>query len=163
MLGLKNISYKYITQMSYLNQQNVFAVASDIYKLVKERYGLDVDGQYLDDIQLIMSKLWDKNKDKQLKSTQNQRQFFGALNRKTVELVAPGVFRNIEAGYLNKTQNNIYVGEQSEPQYQNPVDLFEKLKKEREMESGGSSAPLDEQKNIYSSNNSLARTGNSHL
>ncbi len=139
--------------MSYLNQQNVFAVASDIYKLVKERYGLDVDGQYLDDIQLIMSKLWDKNKDKQLKSTQNQRQFFGALNRKTVELVAPGVFRNIEAGYLNKTQNNIYVGEQREPQNQNPVDLFEKLKKEREMESGGSSAPLDEQKNIYSSNN----------
>jgi len=110
--------------MSYLNQQNVFAVASDIYKLVKERYGLDIEGQYLDDIQLIMSKLWDKNKDKQLKSTQSQRQFFGALNRKTVELVAPGVFRNIEAGYLNKTQNNIYVGE---PQNQNPVDLFEKL------------------------------------
>jgi hypothetical protein len=136
--------------MSYLNQQNVFAVASDIYKLVKERYGLDVEGQYLEDIQLIMSKLWDKNKDKQLKSTQNQRQFFAALNRKTVDLVAPGLFRNIEAGYLNKTQNNIYVGE---PQNQNPVDLFEKLKKEREMESGGSSAILDDQRNIYSSNN----------
>jgi hypothetical protein len=137
--------------MSYLNQQNVFAVASDIYKLVKERYGLDVEGQYLDDIQLIMTKLWDKNKDKQLKSTQNQRQFFGALNRKTVELVAPGVFRNIEAGYLNKTQNNIYVGE---PQNQNPVDLFEKLKKEREMESsGGAGAALEDQRNIYSSNN----------
>ena len=71
--------------MSYLNQQNVFTVASDIYKLVKERYGLDVEGQYLDDIQLIMSKLWDKNKDKQLKSTQSQQQFYGALNRKTVE------------------------------------------------------------------------------
>jgi len=140
--------------MSYLNQQNVFAVAGDIYKLVKERYGLDVEGQYLDDIQLIMTKLWDKNKDKQLKSTQNQRQFFGALNKKTVELVAPGVFRNIEAGYLNKTQNNIYVGEpQREPHNQNPVDLFEKLKKEREMESGGAGAPLDEQRNIYSSNN----------
>jgi hypothetical protein len=137
--------------MSYLNQQNVFAVASDIYKLVRERYGLNVEGQYLDDIQLIMSKLWDKNKNKELKSTQSQRQFFAALNRKTVELVAPGVFRNIEAGYLNKTQNNIYVGEQNEPQ--NPVDLFEKLKKEREMESGGSSAILDDQKNIYSSNN----------
>ena len=130
MFGLKNISYKYIAEMSYLNKQNVFAVASDIYKLVKERYGLDVEGQYLDDIQLIMSKLWDKNKDKQLKSTQSQRQFFGALNKKTVELVAPGVFRNIEAGYLNKTQNNIYVGEpQRDPQNQNPVDLFEKLKK----------------------------------
>jgi hypothetical protein len=141
--------------MSYLNQQNVFAVASDIYKLVKERYGLDVEGQYLDDIQLIMSKLWDKNKDKQLKSTQNQRQFFGALNRKTVELVAPGVFRNIEAGYLNKTQNNIYVGEpQRDPHNQNPVDLFEKLKKEREMESsGGAGAALEDQRNIYSSNN----------
>ena len=141
--------------MSYLNQQNVFAVASDIYKLVKDRYGLDVEGQYLDDIQLIMSKLWDKNKDKQLKSTQSQRQFFGALNKKTVELVVPGVFRNIEAGYLNKTQNNIYVGEpQREPQ--NPVDLFEKLKKEREMESGaagGAGFPLDDQRNIYSSNN----------
>jgi hypothetical protein len=139
--------------MSYLNQQNVFTVASDIYKLVKERYGLDVEGQYLDDIQVIMTKLWDKNKDKQLKSTQNQRQFYGALNKKTVELVAPGVFRNIEAGYLNKTQNNIYVGE---PQNQNPVDLFEKLKKEREMESvstGSASATLDEQRNIYSSNN----------
>jgi hypothetical protein len=137
--------------MSYLNQQNVFTVASDIYKLVKERYGLDVEGQYLDDIQLIMSKLWDKNKDKQLKSTQSQRQFFTALNKKTVELVVPGVFRNIEAGYLNKTQNNLYVGEQREPQ--NPVDLFEKLKKERELESGGASAPLEEQRNIYSSNN----------
>lgn len=136
--------------MSYLNQQNVFTVAGDIYKLVKERYGLDVEGQYLDDIQLIMTKLWDKNKDKQLKSTQNQRQFFGALNKKTVELVVPGVFRNIEAGYLNKTQNNIYVGD---PQTQNPVDLFEKLKKEREMESASISAPLDEQRNIYSSNN----------
>ena len=154
MFGLKNISYKYIAEMSYLNKQNVFAVASDIYKLVKERYGLDVEGQYLDDIQLIMSKLWDKNKDKQLKSTQSQRQFFGALNKKTVELVAPGVFRNIEAGYLNKTQNNIYVGEpQRDPQNQNPVDLFEKLKKERELESGGAGAPLDEQRNIYSSNN----------
>jgi len=141
--------------MSYLNQQNVFAVASDIYKLVKERYGLDVEGQYLDDIQLIMSKLWDKNKDKKLKSTQSQRQFFGALNRKTVELIAPGVFRNIEAGYLNKTQNNIYVGEpQREPQNQNPMDLFEKLKKEREMESsGGAGAALEDQRNIYSSNN----------
>ena len=139
--------------MSYLNKQNVFTVAGDIYKLVKERYGLDVEGQYLDDIQVIMTKLWDKNKDKQLKSTQNQRQFFGALNKKSVELVAPGVFRNIEAGYLNKTQNNIYVGE---PQNQNPVDLFEKLKKEREMESasaGSASAALDEQRNIYSSNN----------
>lgn len=141
--------------MSYLNQQNVFTVAGDIYKLVKERYGLDVEGQYLDDIQLIMTKLWDKNKDKQLKSTQNQRQFFGALNKKTVELVAPGVFRNIEAGYLNKTQNNIYVGEpQRDPHNQNPVDLFEKLKKEREMESsGGAGAALEEQRNIYSSNN----------
>jgi hypothetical protein len=141
--------------MSYLNQQNVFTVASDIYKLVKERYGLDVEGQYLDDIQLIMSKLWDKNKDKQLKSTQSQQQFYGALNRKTVELVAPGVFRNIEAGYLNKTQNNIYVGEpQRDPQNQNPVDLFEKLKKEREMESsGGAGAALEDQRNIYSSNN----------
>lgn len=141
--------------MSYLNQQNVFAVASDIYKLVKERYGLDVEGQYLDDIQLIMSKLWDKNKDKQLKSTQSHQQFYGALNRKTVELVAPGVFRNIEAGYLNKTQNNIYVGEpQRDPQNQNPVDLFEKLKKEREMESsGGAGAALEDQRNIYSSNN----------
>jgi len=137
--------------MSYLNQQNIFAVASDIYKLVKDRYGLDVEGQYLDDIQLIMSKLWDKNKDKQLKSTQSQRQFFGALNKKTVELVTPGVFRNIEAGYLNKTQNNIYVGE---PQSQNPMDLFEKLKKEREMESsGGAGAALEDQRNIYSSNN----------
>jgi hypothetical protein len=141
--------------MSYLNQQNVFTVASDIYKLVKERYGLDVEGQYLDDIQLIMSKLWDKNKDKQLKSTQSQQQFYVALNRKTVELVAPGVFRNIEAGYLNKTQNNIYVGEpQRDPQNQNPVDLFEKLKKEREMESsGGAGAALEDQRNIYSSNN----------
>jgi hypothetical protein len=137
--------------MSYLNKQNVFAVASDIYKLVKERYGLDIEGQYLDDIQLIMSKLWEKNKDKPLKSTQSQRQFYAALNRKTLELVAPGVFRNIEAGYLNKTQNNIYVGEQREPQ--NPVDLFEKLKKERELESGGASAPLEEQRNIYSNNN----------
>ena len=63
--------------MSYLNQQNVFAVASDIYKLVKERYGLDVEGQYLDDIQLIMSKLWDKNKDKQLKSTRVSANFLG--------------------------------------------------------------------------------------
>lgn len=141
--------------MSYLNQQNVFTVASDIYKLVKERYGLDVEGQYLDDIQLIMSKLWDKNKDKQLKSTQSQQQFYVALNRKTVELVAPGVFRNIEAGYLNKTQNNIYVGEpQRDSQNQNPVDLFEKLKKEREMESsGGAGAALEDQRNIYSSNN----------
>ena len=103
-----------------------------------------------------MSKLWEKNKDKQLKSSQSQRQFFGALNKKTVELVAPGVFRNIEAGYLNKTQNNIYVGEpQREPQ--NPMDLFEKLKKEREMESsgaaGGAGAALEDQRNIYSSNN----------
>jgi hypothetical protein len=137
--------------MSYLNQQNVFAVASDIYKLVKERYGLNVEGEYLDDIQLIMSKLWEKNKDKQLKSSQSQRQFFAALNKKTLELVVPGVFRNIEAGFLNKTQNNIYVGEQREPQ--NPVDLFEKLKKERELESGGASAPLEEQRNIYSNNN----------
>jgi hypothetical protein len=137
--------------MSYLNQQNVFAVASDIYKLVKDRYGLDIEGQYLDDIQLIMSKLWEKNKDKPLKSTQSQRQFYAALNRKTIELVAPGVFRNIEAGYLNKTQNNIFVGEQREPQ--NPVDLFEKLKKERELESSSSSAPLEDQRNIYSNNN----------
>jgi len=140
--------------MSYLNQQNVYAVASDIYKIVKERYGLDVEGQYLDDIQIIMSKLWDKNKDKQLKSTQNKRQFFVALNRKTIELVAPQVFRNIEAGFLNKTQNNIYVGDESQNQShdQNPIDLFEQLKRQRENETNYS-APLEEQKNMYSSNN----------
>jgi len=56
--------------MSYLNQENVFSVASTIYGEVKKRYGLNVEGYYLDDIQNVMSKLWEKNKDKPLKGNQ---------------------------------------------------------------------------------------------
>lgn len=180
--------------MSYLNRDNVFNVASTIYGEVKNRYGLNVEGKYLDDIQKVMGKLWEKNKVKEGKT--NPKNLHNALNKKAVELVMPMVFRNIEAGYLNKTQNNLYVGQ--EPEYvnaqnnyqhpqmaggddtrekfereqmqrqaamnqppvfdekskidNNPVDLFEKLRKEREQE-GSYSAPLKNQDNVYSSNN----------
>lgn len=161
--------------MSYLNRDNVFTVASTIYGEVKTRYGLNIEGKYLDDIQRVMGKLWDKNKVKQSKS--NPKSLHNALNKKAVELIMPMVFRNIEGGYLNKTQNNIYVGQ--EPEYINaqnnyqipqmsgkddtlrveqsrvesdPVDMFEKLKREREQE-GVYSSPLKEQSNVYSSNN----------
>ena len=133
--------------MSYLNQQNVFNVASQVYNEVQKRYGLNVEGHYLEDIQKVMGKLWERNKDKQLKSNQSPKVLYNALNRKTVELVLPQVFRNIEAGYLNKTQNNLYVGEpdygQAQGNFRPPAvtnqrddtqDLYEQEQKRRQMD-----------------------------
>ena len=50
--------------MAYLNQKNVFSVASAIYEEVQKQSGMNVEGYYLDDIQIVMQKLWEKNKDK---------------------------------------------------------------------------------------------------
>ena len=134
--------------MSYLNQENVYSVASVIYNSIKQQYGVNIEGYYLEDIQKVMGKLFEKNKDK---FSKNPRQVGQALNKKTVELVLPQVVRNIQEGSLNKTQNAIFKPED------NPMDAFERLKKERERESqtvNGSdispnySAPLQNQKNI---------------
>jgi hypothetical protein len=143
--------------MSYLNQENVYSVASVIYSNIKQQYGVNIEGYYLEDIQKVMGKLFEKNKEKFGK---NPRQVSQALNKKTVELVLPQVVRNIQEGSLNKTQNAIFKPED------NPMDAFERLKKEREREgqtvnvrnngaevSPNYSAPLQNQKNIYSGNN----------
>jgi len=151
--------------MSYLNQENVFSVAGAVYDEVQKRYNLNVEGYYLDDIQNVMHKLWEKNKDKS--RGKNPSSLFNALNRKTVEIVLPQVFRNIEAGYLNKTQNNMFDKmQQQQPEVKGHVqnsggsdrrvqidtsDAYERLRKEREQE--GNLAPaLQDQKNVYSSN-----------
>jgi hypothetical protein len=112
--------------MSYLNQENVYSVASVIYNSIKQQYGVNIEGYYLEDIQKVMGKLFEKNKDK---FSKNPRQVGQALNKKTVELVLPQVVRNIQEGALNKTQNAIFKPEE------NPMDAFERLKKERERES----------------------------
>ena len=145
--------------MSYINQENVYSVASVIYNNIKQQYGVNIEGYYLEDIQKVMGKLFEKNKDKFGK---NPRQVSQALNKKTVELVLPQVVRNIQEGALNKTQNAMFKSDD------NPVDAFERLKKEREREresetvnvrNNGAdmapnySAPLQNQKNIYSGNN----------
>lgn len=155
--------------MSYLNKENVFSVASQVYNEVQSRYNLDVEGHYLDDIQKVMTKLWEKNKSKQLKPNQSQKLFHQALNRKTVELVLPQVFRNIEGGYLNKTQNNIFVEpkyEEAHSNYKNPQMAnefkddtnarFEReaaMRRNEMMSEGNKSPPLENQKNMYSQEN----------
>jgi len=159
--------------MSYLNQDNVFSVASAIYNEVKRKYGMNVEGYYLEDIQSVMQKLWEKNKDKSLKQGQTMKHLHSALNKKSVEIILPQVFNNIEAGYLNKTQNNLFLTRddtreyaQAQQQYRPPQmtndgpekknvedtqDAFERLKKQRESE--GNYAPaLQDQRNVYSSN-----------
>ncbi len=143
--------------MSYLNQENVYSVACIIYNNIKQQYGVNIEGYYLEDIQKVMGKLFEKNKEK---FSKNPRQVSQALNKKTVELVLPQVVRNIQEGSLNKTQNAIFKPEE------NPMDAFERLKKEREREgqtlnvrNNGSdisqnyAPPLANQKNIYSGNN----------
>ena len=109
--------------MSYLNQNNIYSVASTIYNEVQKKYNINVEGYYLDDIQKVMHKLWEKNKNK----GRNPEQLHGALNRKTVELVLPQVFRNIDGGFLNKTQNSMFMDRaaqseiaQAHQNFQNP-------------------------------------------
>lgn len=160
--------------MSYLNQENVFAIASTIYSIAQRQYNVNIEGLYLEDIQKTMQKLWEKNMNKVAKSP---TALHDALNKKTIELVMPRVQRNIEAGFLNKTQNAMFADkpdygtpknksginllqEQQMRQVENsplskveqdPTAAFERLKKERESE--GNFAPaLQDQKNIYSSN-----------
>lgn len=111
--------------MSYLNQENVFSVASTIYGEVKKRYGLNVEGYYLDDIQNVMSKLWEKNKDKPLKGNQTFKNLQNALNKKSVELILPQVINNIEAGYLNKTQNSLFLNQDDTRQYAQAQQQFQ--------------------------------------
>lgn len=65
--------------MSYLNQENVYSVASVIYSNIKQQYGVNIEGYYLEDIQKVMGKLFEKNKDKFGK---NPRQVSQALNKK---------------------------------------------------------------------------------
>ena len=134
--------------MSYLNQENVYSVASVIYNNIKQQYGVNIEGYYLEDIQKVMGKLFEKNKDK---FDKNPKQVSQALNKKTIELILPQVVRNIQEGALNKTQNAMFKPEE------NPMDAFERLKKEREREGANMtqnySAPLQNQKNIYSGNN----------
>lgn len=110
--------------MEYLNQQNVYAVASAVYKEVEKKYGINIEGYYLDDIQKVMQKLYEKNSEK---ARINPRSVYNALNKKTVEMVLPQVFRNIEAGASNKTQNSMFKDksardyqQQQQQQYQIP-------------------------------------------
>ena len=172
--------------MSYLNQENVFSVASVVYGEVQKKYGINVEGYYLDDIQKVMHKLYEKNKNKM---TNNPVSLYNALNKKTIEIVIPQVFRNIEGGYLNKTNNNAFIDNgareesrktgiphlqeqqmrqvESSPLNRVEVDTndaFERLKKERERE--GNYAPVvPDQKNIYSKNSYQNRqpTYDNHL
>jgi len=92
--------------MSYLNKDNIFQVASAVYNQVEKSYGINVEGNYLDDIQKVMGKLWDKNKDKA--TGRNNAKLYDQLNRKTFELVMPQVINNINAGMANKTQNSLF-------------------------------------------------------
>ena len=52
---------------NYLSQKNIFGVADTIYKYVNKKYDINVQGYYLEDIQKLMGKLWEKNKNKKLK------------------------------------------------------------------------------------------------
>ena len=40
--------------MSYLNQENVYSVASVIYNNIKQQYGVNIEGYYLEDIQKVI-------------------------------------------------------------------------------------------------------------
>ena len=121
--------------MSYLNQENVYSIASIIYSNIQRQYGINIEGYYLEDIQKVMGKLFEKNKDK---FNKNPKQVIQALNKKTVELILPQVIRNIQEGSLNQTQNVLFNPADSveklkkERESLNPIDSFEKLKKERE-------------------------------
>ena len=115
--------------MSYLNQENVYLIASIIYSNIQRQYGINIEGYYLEDIQKVMGKLFEKNKDK---FNKNPKQVVQALNKKTVELILPQVIRNIQEGSLNQTQNVLFNPADSVEKI-NPVDSFEKIKKEREV------------------------------
>lgn len=66
---------------NFLSQQNIFNVASLIYQNVNQNYNINIEGQYLEDIQKVMIKLWEKNKDKKIKPNQ-EKSYVKALNKK---------------------------------------------------------------------------------
>ena len=182
---------------NFLSQQNIFNVAQTIYQNVNSNYNVNIEGLYLEDIQKVMIKLWEKNKDKKLKPGQ-EKAYIKALNKKTIELVLPQVYNNIQAGYLNKTNNEMFYNDDyhqatdnySTPQntnqgrqdvnqkfdeiaqqrqnemrkpdppnfkdksqrFEDPNDAFERLRKEREMNSQHSPV-VKEQNNLYSKDN----------
>ena len=130
---------------NYLSQKNVFGVADTIYKYVNETYDINVQGYYLEDIQKVMKKLWEKNKNKKLKKNQNVGDLYNALNKKVVELLIPQVKSSIEGGYLNQKNNIMFSPknnyEYAHGSYQHPQstnsegnveDAFQKMQMERD-------------------------------
>ena len=131
---------------NYLSQENIFGVADTIYKYVNKTYDINVQGYYLEDIQKLMGKLWEKNKNKKLKRNQNIKDLHSALNKKVVELLIPQVKSTIEGGYLNQKNNIMFSPknnyEYAHDSYQPPQstnssssnidDAFQKIQMERD-------------------------------
>ena len=89
----------------FLSRDNIFSNADKIYSEINKKYRINITGLYLENIQKVMHDLWNKNKNKKLKSNQTPERFVKALNKKTFELVMPQVINSIESGYLNYSNN----------------------------------------------------------
>ena len=93
----------------FLSKENIFGIASIVYKHVQNKYNINVEGQYLNDIQKVMNNIWSSNKNKKLKKGQSQDKFFMALNKKTLEIILPQITNSIEGGVFSHNNNSIFL------------------------------------------------------
>ena len=94
---------------SYLSKENIFDVSGKIYSKINDEFNVNIEGSYLENIQKVMNGLWRKNKDKTLKKGQTQEKLVKALNKKTLELIYPQIVNSIQSGYLNQSNNNMFI------------------------------------------------------
>lgn len=107
---------------SYLSKENIFDVSGKIYSKINDEFNVNIEGSYLENIQKVMNGLWRKNKDKTLKKGQTQEKLVKALNKKTLELIYPQIVNSIQSGYLNQSNNNMFI---ERPQYNNAQDSYD--------------------------------------
>ena len=107
---------------SYLSKENIFDVSGKIYSKINDEFNVNIEGSYLENIQKVMNGLWRKNKDKTLKKGQTQEKLVKALNKKTLELIYPQIVNSIQSGYLNQSNNNMFI---ERPQYNNAQESYD--------------------------------------
>jgi hypothetical protein len=104
-------------ESKFLSQENIFGIASIVYRHVKQKYKINAEGKYLQDIQKVMHNLWAKNKTKKLKKGQSPEKFFMALNKKTLDIILPQITNSIEGGVFSHNNNSLFLENQGRPQY----------------------------------------------
>jgi hypothetical protein len=113
-------------EQKFLSKENIFGIASIVYQHVQKKYNINVEGQYLNDIQKVMNSIWSSNKNKKLKKGQSPEKFFMALNKKTLEIVLPQITNSIEGGVFSNNNNSIFLENNSRSmQYNDAQNVYD--------------------------------------